>query len=77
MSALAGTMSTDNWKGTGEAMNKAYQLYRRVTFDFPDSNWAKYARGRLADPVFEKIIERETKERERMIDALKEQRKKR
>ena len=38
-------------------MQEAYQLYRRVTFDFPDSKWAKYARGRLADPAFEDIIE--------------------
>jgi tetratricopeptide (TPR) repeat protein len=30
---------------------QAKQAYSRVTFDFPDSQWAKRARGRLADPV--------------------------
>lgn len=72
---LAGLMSEDNWKGRGDAIGSAYQLYRRVTFDFPDSVWAKYARGRLADPVFEKIIDAENKERERMIESLKEMKK--
>jgi tetratricopeptide (TPR) repeat protein len=60
---------------TGKGLQEAYQLYRRVTFDFPDSLWAKYARGRLADPAFERIVELETKERERMIEALKEMKK--
>ena len=53
-------------------MNDAYKLYRRVTFDFPDSKWAKYARGRLSDPAFERIIQVENEARERMIEALKE-----
>ncbi len=70
-------MSEDNWRGRGEGTREAYQLYRRVTFDFPDSKWAKYARGRLADPVFAQIIERENLDRQRMIDALKEQQKQR
>lgn len=56
-------------------LKAAYQLYRRVTFDFPDSKWAKYARGRLADPAFARIIEIEKLERERLIEALKESRK--
>ncbi len=56
-------------------MRVAYQIYRRVTFDFPDSKWAKYARGRLADPAFERIIEEESSAREKMIDALKESKK--
>ena len=60
------------YKSRGEAMMSAYQIYRRVTFDFPDSKWAKYARGRLADPVFETIIEKEAVMRERMLEALKE-----
>jgi hypothetical protein len=46
-----------------------------VTYDFPDSIWAKYARGRLADPVFAKIIELEAEQRQQMIDALKDSRK--
>ena len=60
------------YKSRGEAMMSAYQIYRRVTFDFPDSKWAKYSRGRLADPVFETIIEKEAVMRERMLEALKE-----
>ena len=58
------------YKSRGEAMMSAYQIYRRVTFDFPDSKWAKYSRGRLADPVFEVIIEKEAIMNERMIEAL-------
>jgi tetratricopeptide (TPR) repeat protein len=63
-------MSTESWKGRGRSLNAAYQMYRRVTFDFPDSKWAKYARGRLADPFFANIIETERLGRERMIEAL-------
>ncbi len=70
-------MTADNWKGRGMGLREAYQLYRRVTFDFPDSKWAKYSRGRLADPVFAKIIQEENTNRERMIEALKEQQKQR
>jgi tetratricopeptide (TPR) repeat protein len=67
-------MSEENWRGRGQGIREAYQLYRRVTFDFPDSKWAKFARGRLADPVFTKIIDEENKARERMIEALEESR---
>ncbi|MFT5042460.1 MAG: tetratricopeptide (TPR) repeat protein, partial [Hyphomicrobiaceae bacterium] len=63
------------WSGLShERLNStedAYQIYRRTTFDFPDSIWAKYSRGRLADPVFEKIIEREELARERLLESLK------
>ncbi|MFK7910841.1 MAG: hypothetical protein AB8F34_09570 [Akkermansiaceae bacterium] len=68
----AGLMSEGNYKARGKAMNDAYKLYRRVTFDFPDSKWAKYARGRLTDPAFERIIKLENEARERMIETLKE-----
>jgi outer membrane protein assembly factor BamD (BamD/ComL family) len=68
----AGIMSEANYRGRGTAIREAYQLYRRVTFDFPDSIWAKYARGRLADPVFAEIIRIENLERERMIETLKD-----
>ena len=54
---------------------EAYERYRRITFDFPDSVWAKQARGRLTDPVFAKIIEAENMERERMLEGLKNQNK--
>ena len=72
---IAGIASEGNYKQRGTGIRNAYQIYRRVTFDFPDSKWAKYARGRLADPTFAKLAEEETKARERMIEALKESRK--
>ena len=65
------------WRGRGDGINNAYKIYRRVTFDFPDSKWAKHARGRLSDPAFAKIIEAETKARERMVESLKYEKKKR
>ena len=52
---------------------EAYQIYRRTTFDFPDSNWAKRSRGRLADPAFARIIEEEKKAREELLEGLKNQ----
>ncbi len=72
----AALMSEGNWKGRGEAINAGYAIYRRVTYDFPDSQWAKLARGRLADPVFGAIIEKEQFERKIMLEGLKEQKKK-
>lgn len=74
---MAGLMSEDNYRGRGEAMETAYQVHRRVTSDFPDSIWAKHSRGRLADPAFEKRIQEENEARERMIESLKESKKKR
>ncbi len=71
---VAGIAAEDNWRQRGEGTRNAYQIYRRVTFDFPDSKWAKYARGRLADPTFADLAEKEALERERMIEALKESR---
>ncbi len=56
----------------GETM-EAYELYRRTTFDFPDSVWAKYARGRLADPAFAKIIKVEEEQRANLLNSLKNQ----
>jgi len=50
---------------------EAYETYRRLTFDFPDSMWAKRARGRIADPAFAKIIEEEEKTREIMLERIK------
>jgi len=58
----------------GEDFATAYQTYRRITFDFPDSTWAKYARGRLADPAFAKIIAMENEAREQLLEGLKRQR---
>lgn len=64
-----------NWRARGEGITVAYEIYRRVTYDFPDSKWAKFSRGRLADPVYSDIIVKETEARERMLEGLKEQRK--
>jgi tetratricopeptide (TPR) repeat protein len=74
---IAGLMSEDDYRGRGKAMEIAYETYRRVTFDFPDSIWAKYSRGRLADPAFSKRIQEENEARERMIESLKESKKNR
>lgn len=35
---------------TADALRAAYTLYRQVTWDYPESRWARFARGRLADP---------------------------
>ena len=74
---LAGLMSQDNHRGKGQAIRTAYEIYRRITFDFPDSLWAKYSRGRLADPVFERLVFEENEARERMIESLQDSRKSR
>jgi outer membrane protein assembly factor BamD (BamD/ComL family) len=68
---LLGVMPLDNYKGRGAALQSAYQTYRRVTFDFPDSKWAKMARGRLADAVFAKTIKDEEEMRARLLESLK------
>jgi tetratricopeptide (TPR) repeat protein len=70
-------MPESNWKARGELMGTAYKLYRRITFEYPDSIWAKRARGRLADPVFAGIAQKDADAREKMIEALEEQRKNR
>lgn len=66
------------WSGVSHerllATAEAYQIYRRTTFDFPDSNWAKRSRGRLADPIFARIIELEKEAREQLLEGLKSQR---
>ena len=28
----------------------AYSIYKRLTYDFPETDWAKYARGQLSQP---------------------------
>ncbi len=42
---------------------KAYEAYNRTTFEFPDSKWAKAARGRLTQSSFETIAASERKRR--------------
>ena len=74
---MAASMGAGNYKGIGNARQEAYETYRRVTFDFPDSKWAKMARGRLSDAAFAKIIETEEFKREKMLEALKYEKMKR
>jgi TolA-binding protein len=33
----------------------AYRMFKRVTWDYPESTWAKYARGRLTEPELAKV----------------------
>ena len=67
-------LSHERWMGlmgSKGSLQAAYQSYRRVTYDFPDSKWAKMARGRLADAVFARTIKVEEEMRGRMIESLK------
>ena len=34
---------------------KAYQNFKKLTWDYPDGRWAKIARGRLTEEVFNKM----------------------
>jgi len=68
-------VAESDWATKGNLTGEAYRLYRRITFDFPDSIWAKRARGRLADPAFEGVTAKDADTRQKMIDALEEQRK--
>ncbi len=72
-----GVMAIGNYKARGNALQTAYQSYRRVTYDFPDSKWAKMARGRLADAVFAETIALEEEARKLMLESLKYEEKKR
>lgn len=38
-------------------MVKAYQAFKKLTWDYPEGKWAKIARGRLTEEVFAKIEE--------------------
>ena len=45
----------------GRATGKnAYRGFKRLTWDYPDSDWAKYARGRLTDEAFTRMEEQPT-----------------
>ncbi len=45
-------------QGGGQlALEKAYQTFKMLTWDYPESKWAKYARGRLTDESLIKIEE--------------------
>jgi len=36
-------------KGVDQPMLQAYRMFKRLTWDYPESKWAKYARGRLTE----------------------------
>jgi len=38
---------------------RSYQMFKRLIWDYPEEKWAKYARGRLTAPVFDRIAEQE------------------
>ena len=42
-------------KGDQDPMLLAYRMYKRLTWDYPESKWAKYARGRLTEGPMAKI----------------------
>ena len=42
----------------------AYSMYKRITYDFPESKWAAYARGQLSQGSLQKL------ENELEIDRL-------
>jgi outer membrane protein assembly factor BamD (BamD/ComL family) len=35
----------------GDPMVEAYRMFKRLTWDYPESKWAKFARGRLTEPA--------------------------
>jgi outer membrane protein assembly factor BamD (BamD/ComL family) len=44
----------------------AYSMYKRLTYDFPESKWAAYARGQLSQGKLQKL------ENELEIERLEE-----
>jgi outer membrane protein assembly factor BamD (BamD/ComL family) len=52
------------------SQQRAVQFYNRVRFEFPSSVWAKYARGRLADPGLSEAMEKEQLRKERILEQL-------
>jgi outer membrane protein assembly factor BamD (BamD/ComL family) len=40
----------------------AYRAFKKVTWDFPESKWAKFARGRLTEDAMVKAAAEEEKE---------------
>lgn len=49
------------WCGDCEMKNsppdfvKAYRMFKKLTWDYPEGQWAKYARGRLTEPALAKV----------------------
>ncbi|MEO5367964.1 MAG: tetratricopeptide repeat protein, partial [Magnetococcus sp. WYHC-3] len=43
-------------KSASDPIN-AYRMFKRLTWDYPETTWAKYARGRLSEPELAKMDE--------------------
>jgi len=43
----------------GDPVVEAYRLFKRLTWDYPESKWAKFARGRLTEPALSQIAARD------------------
>ncbi len=46
-----------------ECYEKAYQQFKKLTWDYPASKWAKFARGRLTEEALDEIAKRESEGR--------------
>ena len=44
----------ESYRSAGD-LKSAYQRYKRTTWDYPESEAAKYARGRLVQPDMARI----------------------
>ncbi len=40
-----------------DKLDKAYQSWKKLTWDYPESKWAKFARGRLTEPSMARVGE--------------------
>ena len=45
-------------RGNDKDLVEAYRTFKKLTWDYPASKWAKYARGRLTEDVLTRIGER-------------------
>ena len=45
----------DSYLKAGDA-RRSYQMFKRGIWDYPEAKWAKFARGRLTAPVFDRIV---------------------
>jgi outer membrane protein assembly factor BamD (BamD/ComL family) len=50
LEAATGAAPTPKGPKAVDPLMAAYKMYKQITWDYPASKWAKYARGRLADP---------------------------
>ena len=54
------------WKGDiykkTKSLEKAYRQFKQLTWDYPSSKWAKFARGQLLQKDFQRILEADMSE---------------